>query len=332
MKSRNCMLLVLALIPSAAIAQVKVIRPVQIERPTIAIPQREPSLYVFDRYTLNNRDYLLHYMDDFTGKAHSSEFLSNGIQGMAADKSGNVFAAVYVGPSEPTYIKQMRFPITFTGPLKRATAIATDTQGRIYITDGELGQVFRIDDLSGRNLVTLGTRGSGIGQFLNPSGIAVDRTGKIYIADYGNDRIVRVDDMNGEGWRTYDGAAYATRGLQVAGVKSIAVDSRGRLHYLRPQNGYVVRVDDITGANMVSWGGAAGAAGSGYFLVNPESITLDAQDRIYIADPGAGFVSRIDDMTGKGRVVLFKDDSGTLWKRPSLVTVFYPRADKTVIR
>ena len=329
MQFMRYLLITLAIIPAVSTAQITT----TIKRPDItklAIPAREPSMYVFDRYTLNNKDYLLHYMDDFAGKAHSSEFLSNGIQGMAADRLGNVYAAVYVGDSEPTYVKKMRFPQKFTGPLKRATAVATDAQGRIYITDGSLGQIFRIDDITGANLVTLGTRGSGVGQFLNPTGIAVDRTGKIYVLDYGNDRIVRVDDMNGEGWRTYDGAATAGN-WKVVGVKSIAVDSKGRLYYSRPDAGRIVRVDDMSGANLVTWGGSA-APLPGYFLVNPESIAIDAQDRIFIADPGATYVTRIDDMTGANRVNLYEDATGRLWRKPSLVTVFYPRADKTVIR
>ena len=319
----------LAIVPAVSAAQITTIRRPELAT-KIALPAREPSMYVFDRYTLNNKDYLLHYMDDFAGKAHSSEFLSNGIQGMAADRLGNVYVAVSVGESEPTYVKKMRFPQKFTGPLKRATAVATDAQGRIYITDGTLGQIFRIDDITGANLVTLGTRGSGVGQFLNPSGIVVDKAGKIYVADYGNDRIVRVDDMNGEGWRTYDGKG-TTGNWTTINVKGIAVDSKGRIYYARPDAARIVRIDDMSGANLVTWGGSA-APLPGSFLINPESISIDAQDRIFIADPGSGFITRIDDMTGANRAVLNKDASGELWKRPSLVTVFYPRADRTIIR
>lgn len=330
----NCrsLLAVLAVVPSLASAQMTIGRPqTQIARPQM-IAMREPALYVFDHYKVNGTDFLMHYMDDITGTAHSSEPFTGGIQGMASDRMGNVYAAVWVGPSEPTYVMHMKKVGRFTGPLKRATALTTDYQGRIYITDGELGQIIRIDDLNGTNLVVFGSRGTGIGQFVNPSGIAVDRAGHIYVADYGNNRIVRIDDMNGEGWRTYNGAAYGGLGLQVEGAKSIALDSKGRLYYVRSDNGYVIRVDDMSGSNMVRWGGAAGPAGSGYFLVEPTSIAIDSNDRIYLADRGAGMVTRIDDMTGANRTVLFKDASGNLWKRPELLAVFYPRADRTIIR
>lgn len=317
-----------AVIPVAASAQITIARP-----PTNAARQmmvRDPALYVFDHYAVDGHNFLMHYMDDFTGKAHSTEQFTGGIQGMTSDKRGNVYAAVWVGSSEPTYIMQMRKAGRFTGPLKRATAVATDAQGRIYITDADLGQVVRIDDLNGTNLATFGSSGSGIGQFKNPMGIAVDRLGRIYVADAGNRRIVRIDDMNGEGWRTYDGMMYGGRGLQVEGSTRIAVDSRNRLYYLRPYNGYVVRVDDMSGANMAFWGGAAPT--SGYYLVSPDDIAIDAQDRVYIADSGAGWITRIDDMTGANRTLLYKDASGNMWKKPSLLAVFYPRADNTIIR
>lgn len=325
------LLLLVAALPSVAAAQIKIARPpTQIARPQLAI--KDPSMYVFDHYTLNNRDFLMHYMDDFAGAAHSSEPFTGGIQGMGSDRFGNVYAAVWVGPSAPTYVMQMRNSGRFTGPLKRAMSVATDTEGRLYIIDADLAQVVRIDDLTGKNLVAFGSPGAGIGQFKNPSGIAVDKAGHIYIADTGNNRIVRVDDMNGEGWRTYDGAAYGGMGHQVIFPRSIAVDSKGRLYYLRPENGYVNRVDDIGGKNLVSWGGPAGPAGSGYYLVEPYDMAIDAQDRIYVTDRQAGWVTRIDDMTGANRTLLYKDASGNLFKRPELIAVFYPRSTNTVIR
>src|SRR5512141_200847 len=124
---RSALLFCLVVLPSIAAAQIKIARPpTQIARPQIAI--KDPSMYVFDHYTLNNRDFLMHYMDDFSGAAHSSEPFSGGIQGMGSDRFGNVYAAVWVGYSEPTYVMQMRKAGKFTGPLKRAMGVSTDTQ------------------------------------------------------------------------------------------------------------------------------------------------------------------------------------------------------------
>lgn len=305
------------------------VRPPMVERPQMRAVVREPAIYVYDEYAYDGSTYALHYMDNLTGAAHSRETMA-GVQGIASDRRGNVYAAIWVGPSQPSAIVQMRKAGRFEGPLKRATAVATDAQGRIYITDADLGQVIRIDDLTGKNLVAFGSFGSGIGQFRYPQGIAVDRQGHIYVADTGNDRIVRIDDMNGEGWRTYNGAAYGGRGLQVIGVKDVAVDSKGRIYYLRPQNGYVVRIDDMSGAGIQSWGGPAPTTGK--YLVEPSGIAIDDQDRIYVADLGAGWLTRIDDITGAGRTVLYKDESGNLFRRPSHLAVFHPRVEAVQIR
>src|SRR6476469_10777170 len=97
---RSTLFLALAVLPSLAGAQIKIARPApQIAKPPLAM--KEPSMYIFDHYTLNNRDFLMHYMDDFAGAAHSSEPFTGGIQGMGSDRFGNVYAAVWVGPSAP---------------------------------------------------------------------------------------------------------------------------------------------------------------------------------------------------------------------------------------
>ena len=314
------------LAPAAAGAQILVAPPTttRVQQPQLRVAIHDPSMYIYDEYRVDGVSYQMHYMDDLALAAYSHEAITGGLQGLASDRRGNVYGAVWVGPSEHSYVMQMRKSGKWEGPLKRATAVATDNQGRIYITDADLGQVLRIDDMTGANLATFGSFGSGLGQLRNPQGIAVDRQGHIYIADTGNNRIVRIDDMNGGGWATYDGAAYGGRALQVILPKDIALDSKGRLYYLRSDNGYVVRVDDIGGANVQSWGGPA--PGTGNYLVEPRGIAIDAQDRIYVTDIQTGFLTRIDDITGAGRVVLYQDAaSARLFRRPTHIAVFNPR-------
>jgi streptogramin lyase len=322
--------LVASVLAAAPLAAQITPRP-QVERPRITTVVREPALYVYDEYAWDGASRTMHTLDNFTGSGHVREPMP-GIQGIGADRRGNVYAAVWVGPSQHSSVVQIRRSGRFEGPLQRATAVATDAQGRIYITDADLGQVIRIDDLTGKNMVAFGSPGSGIGQFRYPQGIAIDRQGHIYVADTGNDRIVRIDDMNGEGWRTYNGAAYGRQGLQVIGVKDIAVDSRGRIYYLRPQNGYVVRIDDISGAGMRSWGGPAPGVGQGYYLVEPSGIAIDEADRIYIVDRRSRFLTRLDDISGAGRAVLHTGPEGDVFRLPTHIAVSYPRADRTPIR
>lgn len=320
------------LAPAAAGAQILVAPPTtRVQQPQLRVAIHDPSMYIYDEYRVDGVSYQMHLMDDFAMAGYSHEPMAAGLQGLASDRRGNVYGVVWVGSSAQPYLMQMRKSGKWEGPLKRPTAVATDNQGRIYITDADLGQVLRVDDLMGTNLATFGSPGSGIGQFKYPQGIAVDRQGHIYVADTGNNRIVRIDDMNGGAWTTYDGAAYGARAMQVLLPKDIAVDSKGRLYYLRSDNGYVVRVDDIGGANVQSWGGPA--PGTGNYLVEPRGIAIDAQDRIYVTDIQTGFLTRIDDITGAGRVVLYQDAASTrLFRRPTHIAVFNPRSERLQIR
>ena len=295
-------------------------------------PVREPALYVYDEY-VDNGAYPMHLVEDFTGKNHLITERLSGIQGICSDNKGNVYEAVWVGSSQAPYIKEAKKFGQFTGPLKRPTAVACDKQGRIYITDADLGQVIRIDDLTGTNLVSFGSTGSGPGQFKNPYGLTVDAMGRIYVADLGNNRIVRIDNMNGDGWVAYTGQQYGGQGCQVNGVTNLAVDSKNRLYYVLPYGAKIVRIDDMTGANMKAFEGIGPGGTSGHYLTNPSGIAIDKNDRIYVTDMGSGFVTRLDDISGANRTVLYKTADGTnLFRRPSHIALFFPVKSNEVIR
>lgn len=66
-----------------------------------------------------------------------------------------------------------------------STYIAIDAAGSLYVTMVDHVQKFTAGQLQ----YTLGTTGSGNGQFLDPKGIAVDSNGYIYVADKNNHRI-----------------------------------------------------------------------------------------------------------------------------------------------
>lgn len=51
--------------------------------------------------------------------------------------------------------------------------LSVDDAGRIYILDAANNRIVRIDDLTGKNPVTFGTKGTGVGQFDNPRALFV---------------------------------------------------------------------------------------------------------------------------------------------------------------
>jgi hypothetical protein len=71
------------------------------------------------------------------------------------------------------------------------------------VADFYNNRIVRVNDMMGTGWTTLGSRGSGVNQFIHPSGIFVDGAGRIYVADFENSRIVRVNDMTGVGWTTW---------------------------------------------------------------------------------------------------------------------------------
>jgi len=167
--------------------------------------------------------------------------------------------------------------------------------GPIYYTDSEDNCLVRIDDMTGKNMVTYGTEGSGIGQFSYPEGVCTDSKGRIYIADMQNNRVVRIDDMTGKNWTTVSkiqDSQSETGYQEFAGPVNVYVDSHDRLYVV--DNERVVRMADITAKKWEILGG---------FLF-PQAVCTDRQGHIYIADRTKCQIVRVDDMKGNNYKVL----------------------------
>jgi tripartite motif-containing protein 71 len=67
--------------------------------------------------------------------------------------------------------------------------VAFDAAGHLVVVEytGNRVQVLRYAD--GGHVRTIGSRGSGNGQFCNPSGIAIDSDGRMVVADSSNHRV-----------------------------------------------------------------------------------------------------------------------------------------------
>src|SRR5256886_13210323 len=144
---------------------------------------------------------------------------------------------------------------------------------------------------------SLGTYGSDVGQFNNPSGISIDPAGKIYVMDTGNNQLVRMDDMNGTNWTTLSGIGSGD-GQFAQYVAPVAFDASGRIYIAATGNRRIVRMDDTSGTN---WTTLTQSPVIGMYIFSfgsPIGVAVDAAGRIYVADAYQPKVIRVDDMTG----------------------------------
>lgn len=71
----------------------------------------------------------------------------------------------------------------------QAMDVAWDAAGNIFIADGHRNARIAKFDKNGKYVKSWGTKGTGQGQFNEPSSLAVDGQGNLYVADSGNKRI-----------------------------------------------------------------------------------------------------------------------------------------------
>jgi DNA-binding beta-propeller fold protein YncE len=76
--------------------------------------------------------------------------------------------------------------------LRRPEGLALDRDGNLWVADYGRDRVVKLAS-DGRLLQSLGSRGSGPGEFVGPKGVAIDPlNGRLYVADTGNARVQRL--------------------------------------------------------------------------------------------------------------------------------------------
>ena len=186
--------------------------------------------------------------------------------------------------------------------LDMPSGVAADAKGHIYISDSYNHRVRRVDP-DGIIQTIAGTGENGFGgdggpataaKLSYPTGVAVDLRGNVYIADSQNDRVRRVTPDGridtvlggGEHGDSGDGPALSTKlnfphGVAVDRQDNIYVADTGndRIRKLS-QDGIVRNIAGTGKQEFVGDGGPAVKAGLGA----PDSVAIDAQGNIYIAD------------------------------------------------
>ena len=191
------------------------------------------------------------------------------------------------------------------------TGLAADSQGNLYISDGFLNRIRRVDVSTGviTNYAGTGTAGySGDGgpatsaTLSYPYGIAFDSQDNLYIADAVNNVIRKVDNTPAHNISTYafnglptfggDGGPALSGSMQVP--LEVALDASGNLFVSGGYDNVVRRIDAgdqsvITVAGDVNNldGGFSGDGGSStQALLDNFGVAVDGNKNLYIADTG----------------------------------------------
>ena len=145
----------------------------------------------------------------------------------------------------------------------------------MLVADSRNGRIEKFTP-SGTFITSIGTKGTGYGQFSEPNGIAIDRDGNIYVADAGNHRVQKLgpDGSVTAQWSGPDPGFYGPRDIAIGPDNSVYVLDQGHSRIVKmAPNGNVLAV----------WGSEG--VGDGQFA-NHTGLAVDAKtNRVYVADP-----------------------------------------------
>lgn len=205
--------------------------------------------------------------------------------GLAVDKSGKLYIAdagkgqvyVYTPQHVPAFVFNEK------GPLKKPAYLAiNEGLGRIYVSDG-MGHQVGVFDLQGKFLFSFGRKdgaaSSQDGEFYSPQGLAINGDDKVFVADMYNSRI-QVFDADGN--FLYKFGERGDQVWQFEYPKDLAFDSDGNLYIIDSRKATILTY--TPDGTLLLATGEGRASGNKLAFATPTSVTIDATDRIYVAD------------------------------------------------
>lgn len=206
--------------------------------------------------------------------------------GIALDGQSNVYIADAKRRQIMVFDSLGLFLRVIGGPedLERPTGVAVSSDGeRIYAVDRSDNESNNhrvvIYDKDGKKLKTIGTRGSGDGEFNVPLQATVDADGRLYVLDSGNFR-VQAFDREGNFIRAFGRPGVYPGNL--ARPRGIAVDDDGNV-YVTDASFNNFQVFQPDGQLLLAVGQGSGESNPGrYGLLS--GIAADETGRIYVVD------------------------------------------------
>ncbi|HEY8110432.1 MAG TPA: HYR domain-containing protein, partial [Candidatus Nitrosotenuis sp.] len=163
---------------------------------------------------------------------------------------------------------------TDSAKLKLPNDIAVSKDNLVYVVDTGNSRVLKFDS-DGKFLQTIGSSGTGDGQFLTPLGVAIDGSGNIYVSDAGNNKVEKF---------TSDGAFVKKYTAASGGIKispdGLAIDSSGNILLADSPNNRVVVLD--SDGKTVTTFGKTGTGNSQFKMI--KDVTLDSDGDLFVVD------------------------------------------------
>jgi hypothetical protein len=197
--------------------------------------------------------------------------------GVAVDQQDNVYIAE--GGASTRVVKldsNGNFLMSFTAGQNGEYLhdIAVDTNGNIFVLDRWLLSKY---DSAGNLIGTMGTHGSGVGQYGVSYGIALDSQNNVYIADQGNTKIHKLD--NNGNWIWSIGSTYGTSDYQFGYPYGIGIDSADNIYVVDSLN--LVKKFNSSGTFLYKFG--TWGDGYGQFR-SPQAVAVASNGDIYVTD------------------------------------------------
>jgi DNA-binding beta-propeller fold protein YncE len=208
-----------------------------------------------------------------------------GITGITSDSSNNIYT-IEQGGRVGKFDSDLNYISSFTYGAAGPYNIALDSLGNIYVS--EQNHSIKKFDSTGTELLTIGTYGSGDGQFDLPYGMAFDSSDNLFVVDYGNNRVQKFNSVTGA-YVSQFGTAGSGDG-QFSGLYGIDIDSSDNIYTTEMGNNRVQKFD--SSGNYISQFGTAGS-GDGQFN-SPREISIDSSNNIYVADQNNNRVQKFN--------------------------------------
>src|SRR5882724_5407164 len=163
----------------------------------------------------------------------------------------------------------------------RPTDVAWDSQGNIFVADGQGNARIAKFDSHGKFVKSWGQKGMGPGQFANVRSIVVDAQGNVYAADGGNKRI-QVFDNNGTFKTQWTGVGNTQALCITPGPNQVIYSSNSNAPNDIDHNGeiYKIKLD----GTVVGKFGRAGKELKQFGTVN--AIDCRSENNLYVGEVG----------------------------------------------